>query len=594
MVYLAITIASVAPSDLFFPNHTLSLPILKIDLNITYFFTFTPLVVLVIHVNLLVNLTHHRNKLEAYIQEDPNASPLYYHPFLYNFIRKSLAESDHSRKYNFATTNFLRVFIWTSLVILPLVVLVFMQVKFLPVQHKLVNIGLVGIVFLDAFFLWRFRKAISTQPYETPRSTESDGGASTSEEGSGEVGSDPVPMESLPKRILSGGLVYLKLLMVVATPLLSAALYLSASSTPNKSATYHFNLQDMVLAESKSDVKGILGSAPKLETAWAELAMADKVEGRNIRYGEFDRSIFTRISFRASDLRETSFRYTRFEYVNFQDALAAKTDFEGSTIRVGLFYRAQMPDANFQNASLGTVDFDSSDLRRANFREATMYGSSFKDANLAGAEFYQAKLAGANFENADLTGAEFIQCDLRGANFTNATLTGANFTRDTMVGADFDRALMQGVLIGNCRTEGASFLNTRMEGAIVYNLISSCVKWKVSNPEQVFLRIKADSSRLPFDSAHYVSVLPPRVQVSPQTEVLTPRLSFFKRVNRANQNCPPSPIREAVSRFNLAAFSKSLQQAICNSEYTSCEKLLLKMSPGVRDMIGPDFCICSN
>jgi uncharacterized protein YjbI with pentapeptide repeats len=602
MVYLAITIASVAPSDLFFPNHTLSLPILKIDLNITYFFTFTPLVVLVIHVNLLVNLIHHRNKLEAYIQEDPNASPLYYHPFLYNFIRKSYAESEHSRKYNFATTNFLRIFIWTSLVILPLVVLVFMQVKFLPVQNQWVNIGLVGIVFLDAFFLWRFRKAISTQPYEMPAQAAdaealSEPGDRPATEGTPESTGEPTigpPADSLPKRVLSGGLVYLKLLMVVATPLLSLSLYLSAGSTPKKSDRFHFNLQDMVLAESKSDVKGILGSAPKLETAWAELAMADKVEGRNIRFGQFDRSIFTRISFRASDLRETSFRYTRFEYVNFQDAHASKTDFSGATIRVGLFYRAHMPEANFENASLGTVDFDSSDLRRANFKEATMYGASFKDANLSGAKFSNTKLAGANFENADLTGAEFIQCDLRGTNFSNATLVGANFTLDTLIGADFSRANMQGAYIGNGRTEGAIFFNTKLEGAILVNLIPTCTKWKVNNPEKVFLRFRRDSTYLPIDSAFYASVLPLRVQVSPQTEVLTPRRSFFERVNRVKGGCQESSLADAENRFNLPAFSKAIQEALCNSEFTSCEKLIQSLPPDVRQMVGKNFCVCQD
>ncbi|MEM0995894.1 MAG: pentapeptide repeat-containing protein [Bacteroidota bacterium] len=605
MVYLAITIASVHPIDIFFPNHTLTLPVLRIDLDITYFFTFAPLVVLGIHVNLLVNLAHHRNKLEAYIIEDPEASPLYYHPFLYNFIRKSSLITDASQKYNFATTNFLRVFIWSSLVILPLFVLIFLQVRFLPAQNFWVNFSLVGVVFLDAFFLWRFRRAISTRAYtHSDPNPEATAEATTAEalssptQAASPAGAIisllPAPLARIVTRILNSVLQWLKPVMVVTTPLLSLSLFLSASSTPGKSDRYHFDLQDMVLAESQSDARGILGSAPKLETAWAELAMADKVEDQSIRHAVFDRSIFTRISFRGSDLSESSFQYTRFEYGNFQDVIAANTNFSGANIRVGLFYRTDMSNANFENARLGVVDFDSATLHNARFWNTTLYGASFKDADLSGAVFYESKLAGADFQNADLTGADFTNCDLRGASFAGANLRGAIFTLDTLFGADFTRAQMQGTLVNNCFTEGASFMYTSMEGAIIPNLRQACVAWRVYNPDKVWLKIYSrETPPVVIDTAFYRDVLAEKVQVSPQTAILTPAESFFQRMSNLQPDCPAPALRSFVERFDREDFREAFRAAFCGTPFAECEKTIGKLLPDfVRRNFGDDLCDC--
>ena len=561
MVYLVITIASVEATDLFFPNHTLSLPILRIDLNITYFFAATPIVILVVHTNLLVNLSHHRNKLEAYIQEDETASPMYYHPFLYNFIRK---RPDRNHKYRFATTTLLRIFIWTSLVILPLFVLILLQLRFLPVQTGWVNILHVVLVFVDAVVLWWFRTAISTQAYpDRPQAS------NTNPEEDSHAVSPPTTFDF--QKVI-------KLLLVISTPLLSLLLYSASQISTGKSSTFHFDLQEMVLAESQSDVQSILGSAPKLETAWAELAMGDKVENKLIQYGAFDRSIFTRISFRGSDLSHSSFRYTRFEYVSFQESQALHTDFTGAFIRVGLFYLAEMDNAQFVDAELATVDFDSCVMRHGNFTDATMYGASFVDADLSGTDFTRAQLAGADFSNAILDGAEFYSADLTGANFSNAQLRGAMFVTSKLNGTDFTNAIMLGATIVNCPSAGTNFNGSILDGAFIQKLNNYCLGWRnISNPDLISLTVASDSLKPQVNAAWYTERIPEKVHILPQSEALEPRAAFLEKLERINLDCLPVDLSYDIEVLDTARYIRFRDSLFCNNAFANEQRT----SPGI-------------
>lgn len=562
MVYLIITIASVDAAALFFPNHTLSLPIFHIDLNITYFFAATPILILVVHTNLLVNLSHHRNKLEAYIQEDDAASPMYYHPFLYNFIRK---KPDRHQKYRFATTTLLRIFIWTSLVVLPLFVLVTLQVRFLPVQTTWVNLIHVVIVFVDALVLWWFRTAISTQPYPDRPDPEA------------ESTEAPTLLQRLTGQKL------LKLFMVIITPGLSLLLFSGAQLGTGKSPVFHFDLQEMVLAESPSDVQSILGSAPKLETAWAELAMGDKVENKQVRHGKFDRSIFTRISFRGSDLSHSSFQYTRFEYANFQDAKAFKADFNGAYIRVGLFFRAKMDSVRFARAEFSTVDFDSCVMHYGDFTDATMYGASFVDADLSGSNFSGAKLAGANFSNAVLKGADFSDADLTGADFSNARLDGAIFSKTWIDCADFTRATMSGVFIVNSQASGVNFDGTNLDGAFFGSLRGLCIGWRnISNPHLIQMKRDSSSKSRDIDSAWYAARIPEKVHISPQSESLQPRAAFIEKLSRIRLDCPSLDNTLDFPPLDTVRYIRLRDSLICYSPFIEEPKSQIQYSEFLR------------
>ena len=129
-----------------------------------------------------------------------------------------------------------------------------------------------------------------------------------------------------------------------------------------------------------------------------------------------------------------------------QEADLDNAQVQGADLDGAQLHRASLKGTQFQGSILRVVHFDSADISGAQFQGAALdgawfqgvalYHSAFQGASLIGARLQAAlikdvQLQGAVLDNAGLQGAFFQSSDVRGALFRNARLQGVTFTKDT-------------------------------------------------------------------------------------------------------------------------------------------------------------------
>jgi uncharacterized protein YjbI with pentapeptide repeats len=113
--------------------------------------------------------------------------------------------------------------------------------------------------------------------------------------------------------------------------------------------------------------------------------------------------------------------------------------------------------AVFQGADLRKVNLENSYLQGADLYQANLQGAQFYNANLKGAELYQAKLQCASLGNAQLQGASLDNAQLQGAWLGYAQLQGASLKAATLQGAALPGAQLQGASLKGAQLQGAEF-----------------------------------------------------------------------------------------------------------------------------------------
>ena len=121
--------------------------------------------------------------------------------------------------------------------------------------------------------------------------------------------------------------------------------------------------------------------------------------------------------------------------------------------------------AVFLNADLRKVDLTKAQLQGASLAGAQLQGAILDSAQLQGATLDWAKLQGANLNNAKLQGANLNNAKLQGAILSTAELQGATLDSAELQGASLKDAELQGAELKNSKLTG-----TDMSGAEVWHL----------------------------------------------------------------------------------------------------------------------------
>jgi uncharacterized protein YjbI with pentapeptide repeats len=200
----------------------------------------------------------------------------------------------------------------------------------------------------------------------------------------------------------------------------------------------------------------------------AKIEAAAKVEGRsaqgerttydfrnrNLRCGQFRRADFRRADFTWADLRGAD-----LSYANLQGALL-----RGANLRGADLGRAQLQGADlswvrgrepwvaarqtFSSWFSSAADLRGVNLTRAQLQGARLGGTWLDDAQISaaqmqGADLYLAILEGSRLQGAQMQGASLYQARLEGADLTRAQLRGANLVQVHLEGALLDEASLK-------------------------------------------------------------------------------------------------------------------------------------------------------
>ncbi len=495
--YLLIATGSVKHRDLFL-DAPIKLPVLGVDLPVTGYFLVAPIIFLVFHFYVLLQLEGLSQKVSDYNSVLGESVKLAADRRL---IRRRLDDFPFLqflagvRERRTGVAGMLQIVIsWITLVMFPVVVFLQIQLAFLPYHstsitwlHRICLICDLGLIW---FFWPAFRPDI---------------------EGNWR-------RRALMAAIGCIGTFLLLIFSVSLATFPGEAVYRNAVSK-GVDALVSLAFRDESTSASRvffeGDVDGVTGHPSSLfanriilpgerfydETKHEKAETSVSLRGRDLRGAVMPRSDLRLADFTGATLLDASFVGAKLQRARF--GCAAKLLLEGSG-RLRSRARADACD-----------DERAADLRGADFSEAILQGAFFNRAKLRGARFARSMMQGMSVDDADLTGATLTYARMEGASLVGARLDGASLFEAQMQGVDVRDASLANATLFRTQLQGANLLGADLSNATLRfaNLYRAFVKIQ-DHEETIFIVVHANPSfpriRLPSQRKERTSQLAPK------------------------------------------------------------------------------------
>ncbi len=425
MVYLAAAVGSVTHRKLFLAE-PVTLPIFNVALPLTGFFVVAPTIFVILHFYSLAQLRVMARKMEAALTEAARVGePLDAVMLrLDSFALAQMLAGRHLGRRSIAPV----AMAWITLIIAPVILLLFFQIRFLPYQDAAVTWVHRVLLGVDLALLWWL--------WPWPKRT----------------------------RVEDGGRVSVRWdlrLRVVVTRCLAALLMGIAAFFSLVLATIPGELADGLADHVRLAVfrENLFDGEPDRITLRPTTVFSRVLVLPGERLiSDKDFETLARASDRragASDLRRAD-----LSGANLQDAQLADAWLQGATLDGAQMQGALVTDAWMEGASL---------------RGAQLQGATLSRVYAQGAALDSARLQGASLDSARLQGASLVDAQMQGASLVDAQMQGASLSRAYAQGAALNRAKLQGSSLDNVQLQGATLDHAQMQGA---SLDSSAV-WRL-------------------------------------------------------------------------------------------------------------------
>ena len=365
----------------------------------------------------------------------------------------------------------LRLMTWITLAIAPVGVLVIFEIKFLPYHSSVVtwtHRGLIAFDLLAVLVLW----AGAMQP-----------------------GRDMTLRSFLSPRLLTIGAIAVLILSnsAITFPGEPGRIWMRLLTASNQSSD---DMRDCQIPALFEDVIGpgfdrlILPGEDfvddgKLDRILATIKANDQApyesertrifRSRDLRCARLPGADLRHVDFAESDLSGAILRAARLEGATFAGARLAGANLDTAQLQGSSFGKretieknfpeAQLPNASLQGAQLAEAYLTDANLEAAKLQRAQLTGAWLERANLRGASLQYARLDRAHLDGARLQGVSFQSASMRGTILNYAHMHGASFTGARMIGASFDQAIMHGASFYGGQLQWASFYRTELQGA---------------------------------------------------------------------------------------------------------------------------------
>ncbi len=457
MTYLMIAVAGVTHRDLLLET-PVALPILQVEIQITQFFQFAAIVLVLFHLGLVSQLVllarktlefdHAIRLLEATHRRT--------HPLrleLHNFFFVQAVAGPHR---SYVMSGFLHAMSWLTLVILPVVLILYIQIVFLPYHnvditwmHRVALLTDIGMLILIGVFLMRAEASFFQAFWKTTIS-------------------HPISF-TLTAVVLA--FVTLFSLFGATVPgefLDRAGQTLFGAQTANANAgggPRYASGFTMAIFGARED-----GTMFGLFRKNIVVTDTDLVVDKDVTPGEVTRS------FRGRDLRNAKLDRSDLHQADFTGANLDDATLIGADLRDAQLGCAEIDFKKILLLSENRKAAGCTSARRADLSEANLSGARMAGVDFSRARLNSARLEGAELPYAALTGADMTSVDLDKADMTGgvlamntsflgALLRGADLTGAQLQGADFSSAEMQGAVFSHAHLEGASLRSASLEAA---------------------------------------------------------------------------------------------------------------------------------
>lgn len=461
MTYFMIAVAGVTHRDLLLET-PVSLPMLQVDIQLTQFFQFAPIILVLLHLGLISQLTLlARKSLEldhAIGLLEPSERRT--HPLrleLNNFFFVQAIAGPHRS----ATMGlFLHGMSWLTLVILPVVLILYIQVVFLPYHdvmitwtHRIALLADLIALMLIGVFLFRAETSFFQAFFRTTTSHPISFLTTVSLLGAVALFSffiATVPGETLDRFVQTIFRPFAKT-DDRASARLAAGFSLPFIGASQDGALFgifrrNLHVTDTDLVVDKEQTKG--------EPSFS-------LRGRDLRFATLDRSDLHQVDMTSANLDGASFVGTDLADAKLHCADTNAVFVENDRDKAKC---STARNANFSRANLKGADLLGIDLTSATFADAELQGATLSYAILVGTDFLNAQL-----DKADITGG----VKAYGASFLLADLSGADLSWANLAYADLSNAQMRGTVLKSADLQSASLRDSdlrsgSLQGAKLY------------------------------------------------------------------------------------------------------------------------------
>ncbi|MEQ8825513.1 MAG: pentapeptide repeat-containing protein [Filomicrobium sp.] len=536
MTYLMIAVAGVTHTNLLLET-PVALPILQVDIPLTQFFQFAPVVLVLFHLGVISQLVLLARKALEFDHAIRllETSHRRTHPLrleLHNlFFVQAIAGPSRSK----VMGSFLHIMSWLSLVILPVVLLLYMQVVFLPYHDPVITwtnrIALVVDVMmlvLIGVFLMRAETSFFKAFARTSASH---------------------PVSFLMTTIVLGFVTVFSFFVATipgeAMDSISKHFFWQMDEDKSTSGPKYFTSSTaipLIPVDSEGALFGIFRRNLKVTDAdlVSDRAVTEgeptlKLRNRDLRHARLDRSDMHQADLTGADLSQASLDGTDLRNATMQcaelNALRLKNDREKAKC-------VRAVGTNFARAELSGALMTGIDARGAIFEEAILEDADVVEALLSGANFSQARL-----DKANLTGG----VEAQGANFAIASLQGTNLNGARLFGADFRWASMQAAILDYARLEGALVEGSDLEAASLYKAYLQGTDFKSAKMRAADLRGARIWQTTPPDLSKSDLIDLENVSIKPLDEAATQRLEDM--LSRISSSRLQAHVREALTKL---------------------------------------------
>ncbi len=463
--YVAVTVASTTHEMLLRASNLVTLPLLNAQIPIIGpfgFYTIAPWLIVLLHSDLLLQLSILGNELARFEQEvdrvdEPKRSLLRQRVANFYYVLY-LTGGAPSR-----ILHLLSAFItWMTAVMFPLALLLWIQIRFLP--------------FHSPFDTWLHRAALIVDavlilfillPRVWPRMR-----AMASASGG----------RALLRRAVS--VPVLIVLACVTTVVIS----LFVATIPDRAGDFSWFAKNMELRErvltanvlTPEDINALRDATQpeQVREVLVKVMPFQALQGRDFSFADLYNAVLPRLDLRAvrsdddkpenplpadcearrgcedpPDCEEAGLERTQLFGANFAWASMQGAMFDEAILDEANLAWAKLQDGSLSRAHLNRAILASARLRNSRLEAAKLCGADLSEADLQQATVARAHLQGASLRGAKLMSANLAGADLRGADLSEADLTDANLTD----------ARLQGAVLRGARTQGARFDGANVE-----------------------------------------------------------------------------------------------------------------------------------
>ncbi len=439
-VYLAILVGSTTHKQLLLESGV-PLPLLQTNLPIVWVYATVPWIYFVLHWNLLQLLHVHACKLHK-IKEHLSGRQILHHLFPLPY---SLWQT-HAHANGLLHALF-ALFVHVSTVLLPLGLLLWMQIRFLPYHNQEITWWSHRLsILMDLVLLWIYWPKIKNTQWRF-----------------GTVFlSYLAGSKFILSVLLSMGILGFSFFIATYPGEWSDRVFIN----PDKNKLQNWFPRNLMVtdeilvkeAPSQEILAAYIQKGKTVEEAWSDHAIGLDLSNRDLRYANFVRSQFYNVRFVKQKV-DGSFDMdsaAKLDHVNLNGAYLKNAQMRfvhlaGTYMQHAHLQGADLKDAHLQGADLNYAYLQVADLSSAHLQGANLVGAHLQGTNLVGAHLQGADLKYAYLQVADLSSAHLQGAHLVEAHFQGAHLVEAHFQGADLIKAElFSNDLSKSILLWNC------------------------------------------------------------------------------------------------------------------------------------------------